>query len=355
MKKFLVLVTVLLLVTVNSVFAETPVKTYRQIDRATAEKAFEQLAKNAQKGLLTPNAVVQSKFVAIDDVLLPLYPNTSSGNNTGSGNGASADNGSAVGGANHQPANQPIDVPVQTGIKVWFEGTDGKLINPSVYRFSPKEEFFVHIESAVPVFVTLYQHFPHKEGKEPILAYPVPKFPSSYRLLNPAERTKLFTKFETDGNDEAEYMSIVVARADWSEIPEYIPDAASLAVASAKADTPEKREAITQDWGRSVVNFFKPAVLTKFAGISKQVDWDFTVDEKIVVVVKPEEEIGSSQLANNDGISRYTPVVFRNYRTPPPQWDGTSDNVNDVANYLFTDVNFGQLQIVLNKVEQFAP
>lgn len=353
MKKFLVLVTVLLLVTANSVFAETSVKTYRQIDRTTAEKAFEQLTKNAQKGLHASNAVVKSKFVAIEDTLLPLYPST------GSGNDSSAANGSTVGGANYQPVNnQPIDVPVQTGIKVWFEGADGKLINPSVYRFSPKEQFFVHVEAAVPVFVLLYQHFPKEEGKErkePILAYPIQKFPSSYRVLDPAESTKLFTKFETDGNGKAEYMSIVVARADWEEITEYIPDAADLAVASAKANTSEKREAVAKGWSKSVVDFFSPDVQTKFKGISKHVDdWNFTVDEQIVVKVKPEVVKMEPEEEGNE-VSRYTPVVFRNYRTPPPQWDGTSDNVNDVANYLFTDVNFGQLQIVLNKVEQYAP
>jgi hypothetical protein len=339
MKKFLTLTAILLLAMANSIFAEAPMTTYRHLDRATAERAFEQLTRNAQKGLLAPNAVAQSKFIAIEDIYLPP-PNS----------GSSTD-------------RQPVNVPITNGMKVWFEGTDGKLINPSVYRFSPNEEFFVHVEAAVPVFVTLYQHFPRENGKAPILRYPDQDFPSSYRILNPAVRTKLFTKFRMDDGHEAEYMSIVVVRADWEGIAEDVPAAAITAVDLARADSPEAIEAIYRRT-RGLADISSPIALHKLADVGKQADWtnwdSIVPEEQQEVVTDWRNDTGGRGESHEGVIPRpeRTPTVqflFTNYRTPPPQWDGVSDEVREVANYLFSNTGIGHLQIVLNKIERVAP
>jgi len=366
MKKFLALTTVLLLAMANAVFAETPVKTFRHLDRGSAERAFEQLTKNAQRGLLAPNAVKDGKFVAIDATDFP--PDTGTSGEAGITN-VEAGTGNSDGNAD----SQPVNVPITTGMRVWFELTDGKLINPSVYRFKPGEEFFVHVESAVPVFVTLHQHFPDREGKDPIIAYPDKKFESSYRILNPAVRTKLFTKFAMDDNYEAEYMSLVVVRADWDKIAGDVPAAAITAVELAKADSPEGYEAIYRKIIRGIADISKPVVLDRFAAISKQVDWNW-VEEEEEFRYPWQEANNVTPIANNNGTTqpeiattprpetgtdteRSKPVqfVFTNYRVPPPQWDGVSNEVNDVANYLFSNTSIGQLQIVLNKIEPVAP
>ena len=371
MKKLLALAVALLLATANGIFAETPVKTYRHLDRATAEQAFEQLTKNTQKGLLAPNAVVQSKFVAINDVYLSVST------------GGSGTNGNETVGKDN-PDQQSTNIPVKTGIRVWFELEDGKLINPNVYRFSPGEKFFVHVESATPVFVTLHQHFPHEGGKVPIIAYPDPKFPSSSRVLNPAQRTKLFTKFAMDNDYDAEYMSIVVARADWAEIIDEIPDAADFVVTWARADSIEKRNAIYQDAGKGIADISSPTVLAKFTNISKQIDsenWDAD-DEMPTIIVrklntdphfeadedKGEVHIGQSNTGTgNNGESQAGNVPKPGGQSMHPQQlassrgarfqlvsflrtgNGISDNVDDVATFLFSNTEIGQLQIVLNK------
>ena len=353
MKRFLVLSAVLLLVTANGVFAETPVKTFRQLDRATAEQAFEQLMKNAQKGLLAPNAVVQSKFAAIEDIYLRVSPDT------GVGGQDSTDAG--------RQDSQPANIPITNGMRVWFELPDGKLINPSVYHFAPQEEFFVHVEAAVPVFVALYQNFPHDKGKEPKLVHPDQKFPNSFRILNPAKSTKLPIKFAMDNGDEAEYMTVVVVRADWVGIAEDVPTAAITAVDLAKADSPER---VYQRIPKGTADISNPAVLTKFMAISKQVDWtsDLTWEE---IESKPKEKVEVVSNWKNDTDNRGVPqaevipkpeaaqtvqFVCVNYRLPSPEWNGTADDVREVANYLFSNTGVGRLQIVLNKkVEHVAP
>ncbi|MGL4594226.1 MAG: hypothetical protein ACRCUY_05805, partial [Thermoguttaceae bacterium] len=185
MKKMMTLVTLFLLVAASSLLAE-PAKNAapKPQDRAAAQKAFEQLTKNARKGLAAPNAVEKSKFVAIDPVDFTDL----------SGNQQKAD----------------------SGMKIWFERQDGKFVDPTYYSFEPNERFFVHVEAAVPVYVVLYQNFP--EAKESIQAYPVEKFPSSYRILEPGKGTKLPVLFKMDGNYLNEHMAVVVARADWDKI-----------------------------------------------------------------------------------------------------------------------------------------
>ena len=340
MQKTLVFAVALLFATASSAFGETHVQTHRILDRATAEKAFERLTQNAQKGLLAENAVAQSKFQAIDDLHFNI------------GGGTDSDTGSEA----------PVGViPITNGMKIWFERVDGKLVDPSVYRFSPKEEFFVHIEAAVPVFVYLYQHFPHQEGKAPVQVHPDQRFPSSFRILNPAESTKLPIRFAMDDNYEAEYMSIVVARADWDELIGLIPGAARAAVDSANADSPERRETIARD----IAGITGRPVQERFAERSIQDGW--IVEEPIRVGgihdpwkdVKPEPPVVVLlDRSNTEEPSSPFPgvqtvqVSFKSVSLPG---DGISNEIRDVANYLFTNTGDGHLQIVLNKVEPLAP
>ena len=374
MKKTLVLATAFLLATANGIFAETPMKTHRILDRATAEKAFEQLTKNAQQGLLAPNAVVQSKFVAIEEVHLTFPSGTGTGGATGTDGGESS-TGNGRDGSNFLPEN----VPIIHGMRVWFELTDGTLIDPSVYRFSPNEEFFVHVEAAVPVFVLLYQNFPPKKGKEAILAYPVQRFPSSFHVLNPAARTKLPVKFAMDDEYEAEYMSIVVARADWDGIVENVPAAAITAVELARANSPEELAAIYRNRDKGVADISSSVVLTKFADVSKQIgwneaDWADVVEEEVVVVpnpyegvreenpvviVPPNRDMGNTEAskpaiadAERTRATHGMQFVLTSHRPEISQWNGTSNEVDEVANYLFTNTGIGLLRIVLNKKEE---
>jgi hypothetical protein len=373
MKKFLTLAAVLLLATANSVFAEAPVKTFQHLDRATAERAFEQLTRNAQRGLLAPNAVVQSKFVAIEDIFFNVSPISTETGGDEIGDDKTADETSNDGNAS---VWQPFNIPIKTGMRVWFELENGTLINPNVYRFSPGEKFFVHVESAVPVFVTLFQHFPHAEGKEPIMRHPDQRFQSSFHILNPAVSTKLPIKFAMDDNYKAEYMSIIVAGADWDGIAEYLPDAAITAVVLERAETQEERDTIHRNWERSIANFFRPAVQDSLVAISKQVDWNW-VEEEEEFRFRWREDDGASLVANNslvadNGVSQteinQTPeraiplgdligssgarLQLVSFRT---SGNGISDNVDEVATFLFSNTDIGQLQIVLNKVEPFAP
>jgi hypothetical protein len=147
-----------------------------------------------------------------------------------------------------------------------------------------------------------------------------------------------------------------------------------------RAETQEERDTIHRDWGRSIANFFSPTVQNSLAAISKQVDWDQVTevvrvsqtdwDRPVEVVVVPDAwrtESDTPTVASNNEAnlepelaiplrqligSSGTRLQLVSYRT---SGNGVSDKVDEVATFLFSNTDIGQLQIVLNKVEQIAP
>ena len=103
------------------------------------------------------------------------------------------------------------------GIKVWFSLEDGTVFNPVKRKMAPKERFYVHIQSAVPVFVSLFQNYPESrpESKQ---VYPDTKHPETLKVIQANVATKLPVPFEMDDDTRDEIMAMVVVRADAPQI-----------------------------------------------------------------------------------------------------------------------------------------
>jgi len=129
--------------------------------------------------------------------------------NTDEGLSKSADSGEKF-------AIAPVTVASNTynlGIKVWFSLEDGTAFNPVKRKMAPKERFYVHIQSAVPVFVSLFQNYPESrpESKQ---VYPDKDHPDTLKVIQANVATRLPVPFVMDDDTRDEIMAMVVVRAD---------------------------------------------------------------------------------------------------------------------------------------------
>ncbi len=298
------------------------------LDRDAAVKAFEQLTKNVEDGLKSPDAVIKStdgtlKFGAIAPVDVPF--SNGSGSVTGCTN----------------------------AVKIWFELSDGRFVNPKNYRWAPNEVFYVHVQSAVPVYVTIYQNYPGiSQSKR---AYPDDRFPNSFRMLKPGEGTRLPVAFQMDGNHNNEFMSIVVTKADWEGIRQEVPQAASVAVAVASANNQTAVAAAYSGIVKGGADISKESTLTKFSAVNEAglkdaeyADGD-TKCRRIRYYVSYPRYVRPvyycryvNRTYNYIQINQTTNINFVNYRA-------CYNNLSDAALYLFSDNGVGQLQLTLAK------
>ncbi|HBT76282.1 MAG TPA: hypothetical protein DEB39_05000 [Planctomycetaceae bacterium] len=181
--------------------------------RAAFAQGFEQLMKNTEEGLAKP--------VVKEDL-------------SKGGRGAFVE----------KFAIAPVTVPTTTttttacnlGVKVWFSLEDGTCFNPIKRKMRVKEKFYVHIQSAVPVYVSLFQNYPESrpESKQ---VYPDAKYPDTLKVIQAGVATKLPVAFEMDDDTRDEIMAMVVARADAPEIRSTLATQATTTVTTTDATT----------------------------------------------------------------------------------------------------------------------
>jgi len=311
-----------------------------ELDRDAAIKAFNQLLENAKSGLKAPDslAAVKSagKFSTIAPVGVPY----------------------AGGGGSYLTGGQ-------NAIRVWFELANGRYVNPKTYRWVPGEVFYVHVQSAVPVHVVLYQNFTN--GLPSRRVYPDNQFPESYNILMPGVSTRLPVAFQMDQNYRPEHMSIVVTRADWDGIRNEVPQGAVAAAAIATASSGESAFAVASN-GQAYAGILKGAginpeqaeikseqALAKFAIINSagmnNTDYQYDGSKcRVRYHVAPPRVVRPTYYVRYDNrritymnVTNVTNVNYVNHR-------GCYHNIDDAAFYLFSDNGVGQWQITLNKV-----
>ncbi|MDR3109167.1 MAG: hypothetical protein LBU65_05705 [Planctomycetaceae bacterium] len=350
MKRMITLASIFMIATLCAAFAQDVPNSsdVGDLDREAAIKAFTQLSENVKKDLSSPDAVVKgddgaTKFRVIAPVDVPL----ANGSGTVSG--------------------------CTNAIKVWFELSDGRFVNPKYYRWAPNEVFYVHVQTAIPVYVTIYQNYPGiSQSKR---AYPDDRFPDSYRIVKPGTDTRLPVAFQMDGNHNAEYMSIVVTRADWEGVRTVAPQSAAVAVAVARADAGSSSSSATATATtrtdadsanasaiasaytgvvKGAADISSESALTKFAaindaGLAGKDYEDGAVKCRVRYhvsyprFIRPVHYVRySSNTYNYINITNVTNINFINYR-------GCYTNIDDAAIYLFSDNGVGQLQLSLNK------
>lgn len=108
--------------------------------------------------------------------------------------------------------------PYQMGVAVWFElSPSGQFVNPVKHRWDPLERFYVWINPAVPVTISLHQNYP--EDRPPSRqVYPDVRYPATFQTFMPGPH-RLPVLFEMDDDLRNEIMSMVVVRADNPALP----------------------------------------------------------------------------------------------------------------------------------------
>lgn len=211
MKKTFCLLFALLCVTfVSAAFADDEAATRRQ----AFVEGFEQLMKNTQEGLAKP---------AVNESL------TKDGSTT------------SFQKFNIAPVNVPAvtpatPVPCNLGVKVWFSLEDGTCFNPTKRKMGVKERFYVNIQSAVPVYVSLFQNYPESRP-ESRQVYPDNRYPDTFKVVQAGVATKLPVPFEMDDDTRDEIMAMVVVRADAPQIQATLTTQATSTVTSTGGTT----------------------------------------------------------------------------------------------------------------------
>ena len=179
-------------------------------------QSFEQLIKNAEQGLAKP--AVQETF--------------SKGNNETETFIKFAIASVAVPATTTSTATTNCNL----GIKVWFQLENGTCFNPVKRKMGAKEKFYVHVQAAVPVYVSLFQNYPDSrpESKQ---VYPDTRYPDSFKAIQPGQSTRLPVLFEMDDDTRDEIMSMVVVRADAPQIQSTLSTQAVSTVTSSNTGT----------------------------------------------------------------------------------------------------------------------
>ena len=327
MKKSIACILAALLLSVGTVGLSQEKTPEVELDREAAIKAFAELTENAKTGLKASDAGAKAastgKFSAIAPVSVP------------------------------QTGDGPVVSGCNNAVRVWFELSNGRYVNPRTYLWAPNEVFYVHVQTAVPVYVSLYQNF--SQGIPSKRVYPDARFPDSYRILMPGTETRLPVAFQMDPNFRPENMSMVVTRADWDGIRNEVPQASAVAVAVASAGNEQ-------------------AVAAAYAGVLKGGSAEIKSEQALAKFAA----INSAGIGNQEYSTEGTKCFVR-YRVSYPQYvrpvyyvrnvnrtttyvnvtnitninyvdhRGCYSNIDDVAFYLFSDNGVGQWQVTLNK------
>jgi len=247
--------------------------------------------------------------------------------NTGEGLNKSADSGEKF-------AIAPVTVASTTynlGIKVWFSLEDGTAFNPVKRKMAPKERFYVHIQSAVPVFVSLFQNYPESrpESKQ---VYPDAKHPETLKVIQANVATKLPVPFEMDDDARDEIMAMVVVRAD-------APQIQATLVATTTVTTTTTGTGTTATAAPAATS--APAVTTTVTR---------TNDGNTTLVAQATASTAGTMKSINDDLAGKTMEDERKFAIAAPTVAATTATVpNDVAFYMLGAGHAGQWQLTLKK------
>ena len=221
-----------------------------QKSRAVCEQAFAQLTRNAQMAVREANLSKggTSKF-NIACVEIPV--GTPSGTQTDSQKPADGEDLTVVKPNTTKPVDPAPVVTADLGIKVWFELQDGTLVNPIKHRWGSKERFWIHIQTAVPVYVALFQNYPESRPASRQV-YPDQAYPESFKPLAANETTRLPVLFEMDDDMRDEIMSMVVVRSDCGAITK-VPETENGGSTTVQNDPINEEENKTDDSAPVVV------------------------------------------------------------------------------------------------------
>lgn len=217
------------------------------------------------------------------------------------------------------------------GIKVWFELGDGTLVNPVKKKWDKKEKFYVHVQSAVPIYVSLFQNYPESRPTSRQI-YPDAKYTDSFKAIQPGQTTRLPVAFEMDDDLRDEIMSMVVVRADWSGIQSGLTAQATASVTNNNGTAQVTAQVNTT--GTGTMKCINERVVTKK---------EFSVeDAKLILSDLTDQKAEALSKAVNDEASNAKFQIIGSETV-------TSSQPNDVCFYMFGAGNVGQWQLTIKK------
>lgn len=296
-------------------------------NRTNLEKSFNQLTANCFAGM--KEALRNAEQARVDgadkdlslakfriaEVQVPNAPTSAS--MSGSTSGTSSSSSSTM--------------PSSLGVRVWFELTDGTMFNPNKRKWSNKEQFYIHIQTSVPIYVSLYQNYPDSRPASRQI-YPDKKYPEGFKVLQPGQSTRLPVLFETDDDLRTEIMSIVVVRADWTGIQTGLSTPATTSVVNN-----EGKPTITAQ------------VTYRGAGTMKCLN-DRAVINQDLTAEQTKEIVSSIDDAEAAALSKTVNEEAENLQLKVSESEKETSNVpEDVCFYMFGAGNVGQWQLTIQK------
>lgn len=120
------------------------------------------------------------------------------------------------------PTANTTEVKEDTAFEIWAEIVEGPLkgrfVNLSEYQWHRKERFILWMKAAVPVQLSVGQVFP-KDNAKCVQVLPRPEDPLDLTTIPAGRDVKFPIGFIMDDDNEDEYMSILVVRADSGQLP----------------------------------------------------------------------------------------------------------------------------------------
>ena len=247
----------------------------------------------------------------------------------------------------------PVTVGTTThnlGIKVWFTLEDGTAFNPVKRKMAPKERFYVHIQSAVPVYVSLFQNYleSRPESKQ---VYPDAKDSRNAEMLKVIQAnvaTKLPVAFEMDDDTRDEIMAMVVVRADAPQIQATLV-ATPTQVTTTTTITTTGTGTVTVAPATTPASA-APAVPSAPAAIPATNVAVTRTDEGVNLVAQATPSTLGTMKSINDGLAGKTMEDPTKFAIASPTVAATTTTVpNDVAFYMLGTGYAGQWQLTLKK------
>jgi hypothetical protein len=113
--------------------------------------------------------------------------------------------------------------PVGSAIRIWGEiltGRDaGKLVNLQRYKFQPTQRFKLHVQSAYPLSMAVYQTFPEDRPPSKQVS-PVDRVPESFSVIPAAADFAVPIEFELDNDQRDEQIQFIFCRGDSRDAPQ---------------------------------------------------------------------------------------------------------------------------------------
>ncbi len=234
--------------------------------------------------------------------------------------------------------NDDAQKEAQMAVKVWFTLVDGTKVNPLKHEWSAKEKFYVHVQAAAPVYVSLFHEIPAEKGKaaDSIQVYPNKRYPNSGKAIQAGAATRLPVQFELEDNDEAEIMSLVVVRADWEGIQDDLTENAVASVSN-KNGRPVVDAEFDDDAGGTLKCLNVRA--------SSKTDLDVKRVKSLVRDATDKEATDKEAKKLADNVNELGSIKFHISESNIAE----SDNADEVCIYLFASQKVGQCRLTIKK------